>query len=347
MDAGFEYQAEYAKSGRSSCRSCKNTIAKDALRIGVFVQSHTFDGKMILWHHCGCFFKKSQVLQTSAIKNFDKLRISGFSKLKVQEKFDLLDAIKNVELPSVKRGSYGSEKSENRLPTKKSKLPTGEKESSKYALKASFRKQSNKLWRLREQLDAEVSTSALVGLLESNSQLVPSGRAALLDAVADAMLFGALPHCPLDSAPLVCVDGGYRCSRLADHWAPCLFSATATDAASLARSPFHVPEEYHDVPFLRTYKCKPRVRLFTESSSASTGLFDKRTPLAGLHFLLDRGSFSDDATERHLAASIRSLGGSLLDTVSDCLCSFGLHEGCIFRLKCSVRLSLIMKQTVA
>lgn len=114
----------------------------------------------------------------------------------------------------------------------------------------SFQNQSDELWRLREQLDAEVSTSALVGLLEFNSQMVPTGRAALLDAVSDAMLFGALPHCPLDSAPLICVDGGYRCSRLADHWAPCLFSATATDAASLARGPFRVPSEYHDVSFL-------------------------------------------------------------------------------------------------
>ncbi|KAL5965047.1 Poly ADP-ribose polymerase 1 [Taenia solium] len=384
MDADYKYQAEYAKSGRSSCRSCKSTIAKDALRIGSLVQSHIFDGKMTLWYHYSCFFKNSKILQTSDIKNFDGLKfedqekirkeirsgsfrlsnfsikhnpdnsdkcsicskhikdpffvdgklselgtvyhvkcfkgkhpgtdfskISGFSKLKVQEKFDLLDAAVAAKSPPIKRGAHGFEKSESR-PLLKTKPSADVKDSSKDAMK----NQSDELWRLREQLDAEVSTGALVGLLEFNSQMVPAGRAALLDAVSDAMLFGALPRCPLDSAPLICVDGGYRCSRLANHWAPCLFSATAADATSLARSAFRVPPEYHDVPFLKTYRCEPRVRLFAESSNASTGAFDKKTPLAGLYFLLDRGSFPDDVTQRRLAASIRSLGGSLLTAVT-------------------------------
>ncbi|VDK42567.1 unnamed protein product [Taenia asiatica] len=238
--------------------------------------------------------------------------ISGFSKLKVQEKFDLLDAAVDAKSPPIKRGAHGFEKSESRPLLKKSKSSADVEDSFKDVMK----NQSDELWRLREQLDAEVSTSALVGLLEFNSQMVPAGRAALLDAVSDAMLFGALPRCPLDSAPLICVDGGYRCSRLANHWAPCLFSATATDATSLARSAFRVPPEYHDVPFLKTYRCEPRVRLFAESSNASTGAFDKKTPLAGLYFLLDRGSFPDDVTQRRLAASIRSLGGSLLTAVT-------------------------------
>ncbi|CDS36610.1 poly ADP ribose polymerase 1 [Echinococcus multilocularis] len=385
MDADYKYQAEYAKSSRSSCRSCKSTIAKDSLRIGALVQSHIFDGKMTLWYHYSCFFKKSKILQTSDIKNFDGLKfedqekiraemkgekfqlsnfcikpngdnsdrclicsrciedpffidgksselgtsyhiecfnkrhpgtdfskITGFGKLKAQDKFDLLDAVANANSPSSKRGAQGIKKSGNLATSRKSASSTDAKESSKDALK----KQSAKLWRLREQLDAEVSTSALAGLLEFNSQLVPAGRAALLDAVADAMLFGALPRCPLDSAPLICVDGGYRCSRLANHWAPCLFSATATDATSLARSSFRVPKEYHDVLFLKTYKCKPGVRLFAESSSASVETFDKKMPLAGLHFLLDRGPFPEDVTQRHLAATIRALGGSLLTVVT-------------------------------
>lgn len=32
------YRAEYAKSGRASCRGCKSTIEKDVLRLAVMIQ---------------------------------------------------------------------------------------------------------------------------------------------------------------------------------------------------------------------------------------------------------------------------------------------------------------------
>lgn len=122
----------------------------------------------------------------------------------------------------------------------------------KYALilLSSIKAQSDELWRLRDRLDEEVSTQALIGLLEYNNQTVPSGRSDLLDAVADAMTFGALPPCPDDGAPLRLADGGggYRCSRLHDNWAPCLFSVP--DSSSIKRRIFRVPKEYYDVPFL-------------------------------------------------------------------------------------------------
>ena len=34
----FPYRAEYAKSGRSSCRGCKSTIGQGTLRLAVMVQ---------------------------------------------------------------------------------------------------------------------------------------------------------------------------------------------------------------------------------------------------------------------------------------------------------------------
>ncbi|KAL5102686.1 Poly ADP-ribose polymerase 1 [Taenia crassiceps] len=271
-------------------------------------------GELGTAYHVNCFKEKYPATNFSKylLNNAYLFRISGFGKLKAQEKFDLLDVAIDVKLSPIRRGVHGFEQSEHRSLLEESKLSADMKKSSKDALK----NQSDELWRLREQLDADVSTRALVDLLQFNSQMVPAGRAALLDAVSDAMLFGALPHCPLDSAPLICVDGGYRCSRLDNHWAPCLFSATANDAASLARRYFRVPPEYHDVTLLKTYKCKPRVRLFAESSSAAAEAFDKEAPLAGLYFLLDRASFPNDVTLRHLASNIRSLGGSLLTTVT-------------------------------
>lgn len=35
------YRAEYAKSGRASCKKCKENIAKDSLRLAIMVQVGT------------------------------------------------------------------------------------------------------------------------------------------------------------------------------------------------------------------------------------------------------------------------------------------------------------------
>ncbi|PKA56486.1 Poly [ADP-ribose] polymerase 1 [Apostasia shenzhenica] len=40
------WKAEYAKSGRSSCKTCKSAIAKDQLRLGKMVVATQFDGFM-------------------------------------------------------------------------------------------------------------------------------------------------------------------------------------------------------------------------------------------------------------------------------------------------------------
>jgi hypothetical protein len=38
MSDDLPYRAEYAKSGRASCKGCKNPIAKETLRLAVMVQ---------------------------------------------------------------------------------------------------------------------------------------------------------------------------------------------------------------------------------------------------------------------------------------------------------------------
>jgi hypothetical protein len=38
MSADLPYRAEYAKSGRASCKGCRSPIAKDTLRLAVMVQ---------------------------------------------------------------------------------------------------------------------------------------------------------------------------------------------------------------------------------------------------------------------------------------------------------------------
>src|SRR5688572_16206455 len=45
---------EEAKSGRASCRTCKKTIAKGELRLGVEQMTQVSDTPSMMWHHmCG------------------------------------------------------------------------------------------------------------------------------------------------------------------------------------------------------------------------------------------------------------------------------------------------------
>eukprot|EP00117_Sycon_ciliatum_P025830 scpid32102/ scgid21352/ Poly [ADP-ribose] polymerase 1; NAD(+) ADP-ribosyltransferase 1; Poly[ADP-ribose] synthase 1 len=74
MSDDLPFKAEYAKSGRSSCKACKSAISKDSLRLAKMVQSPHFDGKMPTWFHIACFFKKNAISSQGDIGGFDGLR---------------------------------------------------------------------------------------------------------------------------------------------------------------------------------------------------------------------------------------------------------------------------------
>ncbi|XP_057858020.2 poly [ADP-ribose] polymerase 1 [Cryptomeria japonica] len=77
------WKAEYAKSARSSCKACKNTIEKDAFRIAKMVQSQQFDGYMPLWNHAGCIMKKrGQIRTLDDVEGVDLLRWEDQQKLR-------------------------------------------------------------------------------------------------------------------------------------------------------------------------------------------------------------------------------------------------------------------------
>lgn len=76
------YKAEYAKSGRASCKKCKENIAKDSLRMAIMVQSPMFDGKVPHWHHFSCFWLRAAAQSTSDIAGFSDLRWDDQEKVK-------------------------------------------------------------------------------------------------------------------------------------------------------------------------------------------------------------------------------------------------------------------------
>jgi hypothetical protein len=81
-----EYKAEYAKSGRSSCKKCSKAIPDGALRIGPLVQSPHFDGKVPLWHHFEC-------LATEAVALIDAAQVDGYFGLRPEHQTQIDDLI--------------------------------------------------------------------------------------------------------------------------------------------------------------------------------------------------------------------------------------------------------------
>ncbi|KAM0853174.1 hypothetical protein ACQ4PT_051264 [Festuca glaucescens] len=77
------WRAEYAKSGRSSCKSCKSPIGKDALRLGKMVQATQFDGFMPMWNHASCILnKKNQIKSVDDVEGIDALRWDDQEKIR-------------------------------------------------------------------------------------------------------------------------------------------------------------------------------------------------------------------------------------------------------------------------
>ncbi|QCD97725.1 poly [Vigna unguiculata] len=77
------WKAEYAKSGRSSCRTCKSPIASETLRLGKMVQSTKFDGLMPMWNHAACILKKAnQIKLVEDVENLESLRWEDQQKIR-------------------------------------------------------------------------------------------------------------------------------------------------------------------------------------------------------------------------------------------------------------------------
>ncbi|XP_077279950.1 poly-(ADP-ribose) polymerase isoform X2 [Temnothorax americanus] len=74
MNDDLPYLVEYAKSDRSKCQLCKQSICKASLRLAAIVQSPVHDGKIPKWYHTKCFFLKQRPKSTGDIACFDEIR---------------------------------------------------------------------------------------------------------------------------------------------------------------------------------------------------------------------------------------------------------------------------------
>ncbi|XP_068632575.1 poly [ADP-ribose] polymerase-like [Battus philenor] len=67
------YEVEYAKSGRSECKICKEKIDDGAVRLSFKTPSPFCDKVINQWHHEECFFKKNHLKSVSEIGKFNLL----------------------------------------------------------------------------------------------------------------------------------------------------------------------------------------------------------------------------------------------------------------------------------
>ncbi|KAL6214589.1 hypothetical protein ACLB2K_014021 [Fragaria x ananassa] len=77
------WKVEYAKSSRSSCKTCRNPIEKENIRFGRMVQATQFDGFMPMWNHASCIMKKAkQIKSTDDIDGLELLRWEDQKKIR-------------------------------------------------------------------------------------------------------------------------------------------------------------------------------------------------------------------------------------------------------------------------
>ncbi|KAL4362846.1 hypothetical protein GQ457_04G027370 [Hibiscus cannabinus] len=77
------WKAEYAKSARSSCKTCKSVITKEAFRLGKMVTATQFDGFMPMWNHADCILRKAnQIKASDDVEGIESLRWEDQQKIR-------------------------------------------------------------------------------------------------------------------------------------------------------------------------------------------------------------------------------------------------------------------------
>ncbi|KAG9448340.1 hypothetical protein H6P81_014468 [Aristolochia fimbriata] len=120
--ASSKVVAEYAKSNRSSCKKCLETILVNSLRLGVVTRDpRGFDNTK--WHHVDCF-----PLESQAIVSAEDIR--GFSSLKEgdQEALKKLEAVSNSEEEKVNKRVDAPGESEQKESKKPKLVETGKQD---------------------------------------------------------------------------------------------------------------------------------------------------------------------------------------------------------------------------
>jgi len=184
--------------------------------------------------------------------------------------------------------------------------------------------QNELIWNIKDELKKACSTNDLKELLIFNKQQVPSGESAILDRVADGMVFGALLPCEECSGQLVFRSDAYYCTGDVTAWTKCMVKTQTP-----SRKDWVTPKEFREISYLKKLKTKKQDRIFPpETSAPAAGAPPPSTasapasmnssappekPLSNMK-ILTLGKLSRNKDE--VKAMIEKLGGKLTGTAN-------------------------------
>ncbi|XP_077757440.1 poly [ADP-ribose] polymerase 1 [Canis aureus] len=313
-----DFAAEYAKSNRSTCKGCLEKIEKGQIRLSkkMLDPEKPQLGMIDRWYHPNCFVKNREELGFRP--EYSASQFKGFGLLTPEDK----EALKK-QLPGVK--NEGKRKGDevdgmDEVAKKKSKKEKDKDSRLEKALKA----QNELIWNIKDELKKVCSTNDLKELLIFNKQQVPSGESAILDRVADGMVFGALLPCEECSGQLVFKSDAYYCTGDVTAWTKCMVKTQTP-----SRKEWVTPKEFREISYLKKLKIKKQDRIFPPETSApvaaaplpSTALAPASVnsstppgkPLSNMK-ILTLGKLSRNKDE--MKAMIEKLGGKLTGTAN-------------------------------
>ncbi|XP_064450530.1 poly [ADP-ribose] polymerase 1 isoform X2 [Mirounga angustirostris] len=313
-----DFMAEYAKSNRSTCKGCLEKIEKGQIRLSkkMLDPEKPQLGMIDRWYHPNCFVKNREELGFRP--EYSASQLKGFGLLAAEDKETL-----KKQLPGVK--SEGKRKGDEvdgmvEVAKKKSKKEKDKDSRLERALKA----QNELIWNIKDELKKACSTNDLKELLIFNKQQVPSGESAILDRVADGMVFGALLPCEECSGQLVFRSDAYYCTGDVTAWTKCMVKTQTP-----SRKDWVTPKEFREISYLKKLKTKKQDRIFPPETSAPAAVAPlpstasapasmnssapPEKPLSNMK-ILTLGKLSRNKDE--VKAMIEKLGGKLTGTAN-------------------------------
>uniref|UniRef100_A0A8C0C9Z0 Poly [ADP-ribose] polymerase n=1 Tax=Balaenoptera musculus TaxID=9771 RepID=A0A8C0C9Z0_BALMU len=312
-----DFAAEYAKSNRSTCKGCMEKIEKGQVRLSkkMLDPEKPQLGMIDRWYHPNCFVQNREELGFRP--EYSASQLKGFSLLTAEDK----EALKK-QLPGIK--SEGKRKGDEvdgmeEVAKKKSRKEKDKESKLEKALKA----QNNLIWNIKDELKKACSTNDLKELLIFNKQQVPSGESAILDRVADGMVFGALLPCEECSGQLVFKSDAYYCTGDVTAWTKCMVKTQTPN-----RKDWVTPKEFREISYLKKLKIRKQDRIFPPETSAplaaaplpsaasapaTVNSAPPDKPLSNMK-ILTLGKLSQNKDE--VKATIEKLGGKLTGTAN-------------------------------
>ena len=296
-----DFLAEYAKSGRATCNLCDQKIEKATVRLGKLdyeAETNWNSGPVPRWFHVECFVKSREQLEFFG--QIDKVK--GYKNLEEEDQ----KMLKNLVKPLKPKKDDATKK------IKKDSEEFGDKEE-----EAKLKKQSDRYFALREQVDAikRKDLELLLSHMKQKSDFKTSSQ--LVDMATDVLMFGPLKKCPEcdKRAGIVLRGSSYICTQSLE-FATCTYE-TRDPKRDVPDIPEELMEKYEF--FQESYKFKPRKRLFSsrflkaveQKEAEDNNLVQDGAPLDGLTIgLITYNALKNEKSK--IQKKVTTLGGKLV-----------------------------------